>query len=108
MIFIGAGEDGELARATGRLIPGPQRDLTGATTLPRLTALVSLADVLVANDTGPLHLAVALDWPVVAPFTCTQVRLTALRSRAVRGANDGRLPGQFVEKSVGGWSAWRN
>ena len=76
VVFIGAGEDSELARQTGRLIPGPQRDLTGATTLPQLTALLSLADVLVANDTGPLHLAVALGRPVVAPFTCTQVRLT--------------------------------
>ena len=31
---------------------------------------------MVANDTGPLHLAVALGRPVVSPFTCTQVRLT--------------------------------
>ncbi len=29
----------------------------------------------VANDTGPLHLAVALGRPVVAPYTCTQVAL---------------------------------
>lgn len=76
VVFIGAGEDKPLAQETGRLIPGPQRDLTGATTLPQLTALMSLADVVVANDTGPLHLAVALGRPVVAPFTCTQVRLT--------------------------------
>jgi ADP-heptose:LPS heptosyltransferase len=26
---------------------------------------------MIANDTGPLHLAVALGRPVVAPYTCT-------------------------------------
>jgi heptosyltransferase-1 len=33
------------------------------------------ADVVVANDTGPLHLAAALGRPVVAPYTCTRVLL---------------------------------
>ena len=36
----------------------------------------SLADMIIANDTGPLHLAIALGRPVVAPYTCTRVRLT--------------------------------
>ena len=76
VVFVGGGEDRPLAQETARLITGPRRDLTGTTTLPQLTAVLSLADVLVANDTGPLHLAVALGRPVVAPFTCTQVRLT--------------------------------
>ena len=30
---------------------------------------------MLANDTGPLHLAAALGRPVVAPYTCTRVRL---------------------------------
>ncbi len=55
---------------------GPVRDFTGATSLPQLAALLSEADVLIANDTGPLHLAVALGRPVVAPYTCTIVRRT--------------------------------
>jgi ADP-heptose:LPS heptosyltransferase len=57
-------------------LAGATRDLTGRTTLPRLTAVVSLADVMLANDTGPLHLAAALGRPVVAPYTCTKVRMT--------------------------------
>src|SRR5438445_11061366 len=28
---------------------------------------------MIANDTGPLHLAAALGRPVVAPYTCTKV-----------------------------------
>ena len=54
---------------------GPAHDLTGRTTLPQLAALLEHADVMLANDTGPLHLAVALGRPVVAPYTCTKVRL---------------------------------
>ena len=52
-----------------------RRDLTGRTALPRLAALLSLCDVMVGNDTGPLHLAAALDRPCVAPYTCTRVAL---------------------------------
>jgi ADP-heptose:LPS heptosyltransferase len=57
------------------MVTGPVNDLTGMTSLPQLTALLSLADVMIANDTGPLHLAAALGKPVVAPYTCTQVKL---------------------------------
>src|SRR5207248_7929016 len=51
------------------------RDFTGKTSLPRLAALLSLCDVMVSNDTGPLHLAAALGRPTIAPYTCTRVAL---------------------------------
>ncbi len=57
-------------------LAGPALDLSGLTTLPQLSAVLARADVMVANDTGPLHLAAALGRPVVAPYTCTKVRLT--------------------------------
>ncbi len=75
-IFVGGPEDGPLARATVASIDGPTLDLTGKTTLAQLAAVLVRADVMIANDTGPLHLAVALGRPVVAPYTCTRVRLT--------------------------------
>lgn len=43
----------------------------GKTTLRELTALLSLADLVISNDSGPLHLGVALGKPVLTPFTCT-------------------------------------
>ena len=58
------------------MIGDSAHNLAGATTLPQLAALLSQVDVLLANDTGPLHLAVALGRPVVAPYTCTVVRRT--------------------------------
>jgi lipopolysaccharide heptosyltransferase I len=43
-------------------------NLAGRTGLPDMVALLSLADVLVSTDTGVMHLAAALDTPVVALF----------------------------------------
>jgi heptosyltransferase-1 len=72
-VFIGTRDDAPLSRQAIGLLTGPTLDLTGATTLPHLAAVLSAADVVLANDTGPLHLAAALGRPVVAPYTCTDV-----------------------------------
>lgn len=74
-VFIGAGDDTALSQEVVANLRGPSLDLTGKTSLPRLAAALSLADVMVGNDTGPLHLAAALGRPCVAPYTCTRVAL---------------------------------
>jgi ADP-heptose:LPS heptosyltransferase len=43
-------------------------DLSGQTTLSELAALVQRADVCVTNDSGSMHLTVALGRPVVSVF----------------------------------------
>jgi lipopolysaccharide heptosyltransferase I len=75
VVFVGGREETPLARATAEHLTGEVCDLTGQTTLPNLAALLARVDVMVANDTGPLHLAAALGRPVVAPYTCTKVLL---------------------------------
>ena len=72
-VFVGTADDAPLSRRTIGLLSGPALDLTGKTTLPQLVAVLATADVVLANDTGPLHLAAALGRPVVAPYTCTDV-----------------------------------
>jgi lipopolysaccharide heptosyltransferase I len=74
-IFVGTPDEQALAQATAHRLRGTKRDLSGQTTLPQLAALLSLADAMIANDTGPLHLAAALGRPVVSPYTCTRVLL---------------------------------
>jgi lipopolysaccharide heptosyltransferase I len=74
-VFLGAGDDTPLSLDTIAGLNGPSRDFTGKTTLPQLAAILDAADVMVANDTGPLHLAAALGTPCVAPYTCTKVAL---------------------------------
>jgi lipopolysaccharide heptosyltransferase I len=75
VIVVGGQEEMALAQAVTAHLTGPARDLTGRTSLPRLAAVLARADVMLANDTGPLHLAAALGRPVVAPYTCTRVLL---------------------------------
>jgi lipopolysaccharide heptosyltransferase II len=76
VILVGSRDEAEPAQETSVRITGPLRDFTGQTTLAQLVALLSRTDVMIANDTGPLHLAVALGRPVVAPYTCTSVAKT--------------------------------
>jgi heptosyltransferase I len=46
----------------------PAIDLTGATTVGLLPALLSKASMLITNDSGPMHIAAAVGTPVVALF----------------------------------------
>jgi lipopolysaccharide heptosyltransferase II len=48
-------------------IPGAI-NLAGRTTLHQLSALIAGAELVVSNDSGPMHIAVALNKPLVAPF----------------------------------------
>jgi lipopolysaccharide heptosyltransferase I len=73
-IFVGSAAEAALAQTAAALLEGPTRHFSGRTSLPQLAALLSEADAMLANDTGPLHLAAALGRPVVAPYTCTQAR----------------------------------
>jgi lipopolysaccharide heptosyltransferase I len=85
VIFVGASDEAPLAREAASLVRGPFVDVTGTTTLPQLAAVIGLSDVMLANDTGPLHLAVALGRPVVAPYTCTKTVRTGPYGQPGRG-----------------------
>jgi lipopolysaccharide heptosyltransferase I len=75
VILVGGHEEQQPAQQVASCLTGAICDVTGRTTLPQVTALLRRADLMVANDTGPLHLAAALGRPVVAPYTCTRVLL---------------------------------
>ena len=45
--------------------------LAGQTTIKQLAALLQRANLVLSNDSGPLHLAAGLGTPVVGVFTCT-------------------------------------
>ncbi|MFO0848605.1 MAG: glycosyltransferase family 9 protein [Gemmataceae bacterium] len=74
-VLVGAGDDTALSAEVAAGLRGPVADLTGKTPLPKLVAVLAAADVMLANDTGPLHLAAALGRPSVAPYLCTKVAL---------------------------------
>ena len=49
----------------------PLINLTGKTTLKQLSAILEKSDILLTNDSGPMHLAASLRTPVVGIFSCT-------------------------------------
>jgi heptosyltransferase I len=89
--FVGTADDTALSQQVVAKLRGPSLDLTGRTSLPRLAAVLSLADAMVGNDTGPLHLAAALGRPCVAPYTCTRVALHGPYG-ALAGGVETRVP----------------
>ena len=46
-------------------------NLTGKTSLKQLAAVLSAVDVVLTNDSGPMHLAAGLGTSVLGVFTCT-------------------------------------
>jgi lipopolysaccharide heptosyltransferase II len=76
VLFVGGPEDRTIAAEVAAILRGPSVNLAGATTIPQLVSLLGRTDLMVGNDTGPLHVAAALGRPVVAPYTCTRVDLT--------------------------------
>lgn len=62
-VVAGGPESADLARG----IPGAT-DLVGKTTLRQLVALLEKAEMVVANDSGPMHIAAALGRPLVTLF----------------------------------------
>jgi heptosyltransferase I len=67
VVLIGSDREHALCAAVAELAPGAI-NLAGETTLPELAALIRHGTICVSNDSGPMHLAVALDRPVVAVF----------------------------------------
>lgn len=51
-------------------------NLAGLTSLRELASLISLCDVLLTNDSGPMHIADALGTPIVALFGSTSEVIT--------------------------------
>ena len=65
--LIGSDRERAVCAKVAALAPGAV-NLAGETTLSELAALVRRATMCVTNDSGPMHLAVALDRPVVSIF----------------------------------------
>jgi lipopolysaccharide heptosyltransferase II len=65
--LIGSERERTVCEEVARLAPGTI-DLAGETTLSELAALIRRATICVTNDSGPMHIAVALGRPVVSIF----------------------------------------
>lgn len=74
--ILGSGEDKSLGEIIARAAPERCLNLCGATSLLEMIEWVRLADLMVTNDTGPMHAAAALGKPMIALFGPTEPRRT--------------------------------
>lgn len=83
-VLLGAPSDRALADEICRGVQGNVVDLVGRTTLRELVAVIESARAVVCQDSGPMHIAAALNKPTVAVFGPTNPARTGPYSPAAR------------------------
>jgi heptosyltransferase-2 len=66
-VLLGSPKDEEVSAEILSLAPGV-RDLAGKTSLSEAIAVIARADAMISNDSGLLHIASALNRPIVAIY----------------------------------------
>ena len=82
--LFGSANDGPDCAAINRLTDDRCTDLSGRTSLAQAVALLSLADAVVSNDSGLMHVAAALQRPLVAVYGSTDPGFTPPLNRNSR------------------------
>jgi len=67
-VLLGAPDDRSFSDTIVARCRTPLIDLVGRTSLRELTAALALADLVICHDSGPMHIAAALERPIVALF----------------------------------------
>ncbi len=75
-ILVGATSDKQRAQKINQLSGGEAFDLTGKTDLKELCSIIKGASFVITNDSGPMHIAAALNIKVFAIFGPTSPALT--------------------------------
>jgi lipopolysaccharide heptosyltransferase II len=76
IVMTGSDCERQLVQEIAQQAAVPVHDLTGALDLAELTALIREAPVLIANNTGPAHIAAAVGTPVVCLYALTNPQHT--------------------------------
>jgi heptosyltransferase-1 len=75
-VILGDAEDKPPGEIISHAAPERCLNLCGETSLPEMVEWLRLCDLMVTNDTGPMHVAAALGKPLVAIFGPTEPRRT--------------------------------
>lgn len=76
VVITGANKDVQLAEEISNLMAERPVICCGSTSLKVLGAIFSVSQLVVSNDTGPMHLAASLKVPVIALFGPTSPEIT--------------------------------
>jgi lipopolysaccharide heptosyltransferase II len=97
-VFSGSAAEEPLVAAARAAMSVPSVSLAGALGLGELGVLIERAEVLIANNSGPVHLAAALATPVVDLYALTNPQHTPWRVRCRVLSHD--VPCRHCLKSV--------
>jgi len=81
IVVVGGPDEKGLGASIAGAIGPEVLDLSGRTSLPQLAAALARCDLIVTNDSGPMHLASAVGVPLVAVFGPTDPRATSPMGR---------------------------
>ena len=84
IVIFGGPADQDLGRSITQMMTGPVIDFSGKTSLSEAMALIDRCDALVTNDSGLMHVAAALNTPLVAIFGSTNWTTTSPHSPTSR------------------------
>ncbi|MEI6971034.1 MAG: lipopolysaccharide heptosyltransferase II [bacterium] len=76
LYIVGSAEDQDVCRRISEEIGGPVVNLAGRTSIVEMGSLLAKMDIVLCNDSGPMHVAAALNVPLVAVFGPTDPRRT--------------------------------
>src|SRR5690606_24022654 len=71
IVLTGSADERPLVAQVAALLRAPSVDLAGQLSLEELAALFEAAPVLIANNSGPAHIAAAVETPVAEPYALT-------------------------------------
>ncbi|MDB6020247.1 MAG: Lipopolysaccharide heptosyltransferase [Pedosphaera sp.] len=90
--ILGGNADCALGQAIAETNPNRCLNLTGQTSLPEMIEWLRLTELVITNDTGPMHIAAALRRPIVALFGPTDPNATGPYGQRQRVLQTSGLP----------------
>lgn len=84
VFLLGSEKDGDIARRIDAATERECRNLAGRTNLSEAIELLAASDVVVTNDSGLMHVAAALDRPLVAIYGSSSTKSTPPLSDSAR------------------------
>ncbi len=100
-VLLGSVGDRPFADRVVAACHSPAIDLVGRTSLRELAALLGLSDRVICHDSGPMHIAAALDKPLVAIFGPTDPEVTGPYRCPKEGAFGTRPTFRVVATPIG-------
>ena len=76
VVYFGDQATSSLVKEICQGLPARVINVAGLTSIRELAALIKLCDVLLTNDSGPMHIAAAVGTPLVALFGSTNEVVT--------------------------------